>query len=306
MTLTKSESKKKSKALADQALQIYRSLDKNMMTSFKRQDFLYKIGNSTHIATLEKLVRELKIWQMSPGEKIQGKNLKEAEKVHQVIKQLKPKNQESNAKFYQAVKKYMKQSDVKIYNTGYRRHGKDVMQILFNRKMNREEINRIGNDLSHLFDSDASSIETVVRADRWHYTKPNELGEDYEFSEHPDYNGGKLLDFDEFDMTAFYITLGWKPRSKGGSLSGSDKPALQGYSDNNDCLYNCLKRILGNSLIWKTPEELRTFLKLPLNTLIDISNLEKIEKKLNIPIFCTGDYSYFSKLKSTCKAVHIK
>ena len=264
------------------------------MSQSKKQDYLFKIGNSTHIATLEKLVRELKMWEQSPGEKITGKNLKEVKKVHQVIKTLKPNNEESNGKFYSAVKKYMNQSDVKIYNTGYRRHGKDVMQILFKRKMNRDQINTVGNELSHMFDPDGSTIETVVRADRWHYMKSNELGEDYDFSEHPDYNGGKNLDFNEFDMTGFYITLGWKPKSRGG------------YSDNNDCLYNCLKRILGNSLIWKTPEELRAFLKIPLNTLIDISNLEKIEKKLNIPIFCTGDYSYFSKLKSTCKAVHIK
>ena len=160
----------------------------------------------------------------------------------------------------------MNQSIAKIFNTGYRRHGKDVMQVLFKRKMNREQINRVGNDLSHLFDSDGSTIETAVRSDRWHYMNTNELGEDYEFKENADYNGGKSLDFDTFDQTGFYITLGWRPKSKGG------------YSDNNDCLYNCLKRILGNSLIWKTPEEFRKFLKVPLNTLIDISNLEKVEK----------------------------
>ena len=114
MTLTKAESKKRSQQLADEALQIYRNLDKKLLSQSKKQDYLFKIGNSTHIATLEKLVRELKIWQQSPGEKITGKNLKEVKKVHQVINQLKPNNAESNSKFYSAVKKYMKLSDVKI------------------------------------------------------------------------------------------------------------------------------------------------------------------------------------------------
>ena len=53
MTLTKAESKKKSQALADEALQIYRNLDKKLLSQSKKQDYLFKIGNSTHIATLE-------------------------------------------------------------------------------------------------------------------------------------------------------------------------------------------------------------------------------------------------------------
>jgi hypothetical protein len=54
---SKAESKKRSQQLADEALQIYRNLDKKLLSQSKKQDYLFKIGNSTHSATLEKLVK---------------------------------------------------------------------------------------------------------------------------------------------------------------------------------------------------------------------------------------------------------
>ena len=80
-----------------------------------------------------------------------------------------------------------------------------------------------------------------------------------------------------------------------------------GASDNNnDCLYDCLKTILGDGLPWESPTAFKKFLKVPRCAKIGIDRIEEIENKLNnISINITGDFIYTSKLNAT-KIINLK
>jgi len=143
--------------------------------------------------------------------------------------------------------------------------------------MAKHEIEEIGTKISKVLKNEDGLIETSVRSDKWYYCGEVALGSNVKlFDLYDD------LTEDEYDQTAFFISA--SPATKGGN------------SKNNNCLYDCLFDYLGNNkLIWKTPEEMRKFLKVGLNEKIDISYIEQIEKKLNIPINVLGNHTYISK-----------
>jgi len=97
---------------------------------------------------------------------------------------------------------------------------------------------------------------------------------------------------DSFNQFVFYAY------EKSGSSGGSSK--------NNDCLYQCLSSVLYNDLPFKSDYDLKKFLKIPINSKVDISLISKIETKLkNIQINVTGDYVYISNIKSN-KVINLK
>ena len=130
--------------------------------------------------------------------------------------------------------------DVKIYNTGLRRNKKDVMEIIINSSMYKDEIEKIGTEISKILGNLDGLIETSIKSDKWYYCGQTNLGDDVHLYDIYD----ELIEV-SYDQTAFFI---------------SSSPGHQGGNDEtNDCLYNCLLSYFGHKLIWKTSEDFRKF-----------------------------------------------
>lgn len=68
-----------------------------------------------------------------------------------------------------------------------------------------------------------------------------------------------------------------------------------GNSKYNDCLYDCLKKVLRENLPWKTPEEFKTYLRIGRKDKVGIDLIPIIEKKLkDVRIEISGDFTYNS------------
>ena len=72
-----------------------------------------------------------------------------------------------------------------------------------------------------------------------------------------------------------------------------------GGNDNelNDCLFDCLKEVLGNKLII-TAEQLKQKLFLSRDAKINMSKLPAVEKSIHYKINLTGDYNKLSKFNA--------
>jgi len=103
-----------------------------------------------------------------------------------------------------------------------------------------------------------------------------------------DYNPEKE-DPEEFDHVHFYVQRA--------------PPARGGDSENNNCLYDCLREVIPMSkLPWKTPKDLKTFAGCEENAKIHFKQLGNIENRLNKPkikpkyaINLSGDHLYSSE-----------
>jgi hypothetical protein len=225
--------------------------------------------------SLGKVIRELSLFKKYKGPVVKA-NLTKLKKQDHLLSNLNIKSKAIQQK-YRQVLDVIGSKDVKILNTGLRRNKEDVIEIIIKRKMAKHEIEEIGTKISKVLKNEDGLIETSVKSDKWYYCGEVGLGSDVKlFDLYDD------LTEDEYDQTAFFISA--SPGTKGGN------------SKNNNCLYDCLFDYLGNKLIWKTPEEMRKLLKVGLNEKIDISYIEQIEKKINIPINVLGNHTYISKI----------
>jgi hypothetical protein len=80
-------------------------------------------------------------------------------------------------------------------------------------------------------------------------------------------------------------------------LTQYNKPSGGQNNKNNDCLYECLEKLIPNILskVFPTPESLKTFCGLQRNSLIPIKKIKDIENKLpNCKINVNGEYIYNS------------
>jgi len=96
------------------------------------------------------------------------------------------------------------------------------------------------------------------------------------------YNNGKAI------PKSFYFNVIFK-ETKGGS------------DDNNDCLYNCLEKLLPVKLKdkWKYPKNLKTYLKIKRNDMINANeHMDKIEQALKVQIFISGDITRIPKINA--------
>jgi len=181
---------------------------------------------------------------------------------------------------------------INIKKSGARYRGKDVIQVMVHQKnMNRETILEHINKVSHLLgkhDLNKGLIDVSVLGDKWYYQGQTTFGNDVAFrDEYDELNG------DSFNTFALYLSA--LPIS------------FMGQSKNNDCLYICLKQVMGNHLtkIFPEPVDFKKFLKLPYYAKIDLKYMEQIEKKLNVSINFTGDDQYTSKINSL-KVINLK
>ena len=176
-----------------------------------------------------------------------------------------------------------------------------VVRFNVNKKQTREQIEKLGNKISQMFKRDGvhGVMSIALRYDKgWRSGYFTPFGKDIELynpdmydEEHHNYTE----DQDEFNKFVLFF------------IESKDNQPLLGESINNDCLYECLKNVLYDNLIWNKPEDLKKFLGLSRNDKINIfEHLPKIEKKLvNIAINITGDFIYTSPIKGN-KIINIK
>ena len=91
-------------------------------------------------------------------------------------------------------------------------------------------------------------------------------------------------DQDEFHEFEMYIVE--TPKPKGGN------------SENNNCLYYCLKDILQDNIAWADGLQLKKFLNLKFKDKVPITMIPQIEAKQRVKINVTGDYVYISTFQS--------
>ena len=103
----------------------------------------------------------------------------------------------------------------------------------------------------------------------------------------------KFKDVNKFNSIVFYVHAKNKKLKVGGA--GID----------NDCLWYCINKAIPDFNPWKSPQDLKIFLRYQRNDMINIDCMEKIEKHIGkVGINITGDYTYTSKL-GLLKNIHL-
>jgi hypothetical protein len=77
-----------------------------------------------------------------------------------------------------------------------------------------------------------------------------------------------------------------------------------GADPHNDCLYNCLKQLLGDKFtdLWKYPSKLKKNLKLGREDMVNANeHIDIIEKRLKVQICITGDVSRIPRIETKLK-----
>lgn len=74
----------------------------------------------------------------------------------------------------------------------------------------------------------------------------------------------------------------------------------------NDCLFQCLKKVLLETMPWKYPASFKKYLKIDRNDLVDIAYMPQIENKLKtFRINVSGDHTYTSTRECT-RVINLK
>jgi len=156
-----------------------------------------------------------------------------------------------------------------------------------NRYYSRRKIDEIGNKISKFLQEEGVQgrlSNSLLFPFGWKSGFFSDIGDDVSLA-----NVERYLEFYEEPKTykkfQFYLTL--KPKAEGGN------------DYNNDCLYNCLHLYLFDRLPWKTPEELKKYLKLKRKDKVPITCIKKVEERLKTyAINIRGDYIYSSTIQS--------
>jgi hypothetical protein len=268
---------------------LFDKVKSNIKNSSTRIKYINKISDTINLNSVNKIIRELNlidkhdkpiIQKDLPKIKRHEIETERNKKYDPIINSLQLKN-ESNKNLYKRVLDVVGISPhVKVFNTKLRpsKSKNDIMQIMINKSMNKQEIENLGSRISQVFRLTKGAIQTSIRSNGWDYAGDIKLGQDV-----------KLFDLYDnviqgnYSSTSFFIRIFPEP--------------IGGTTPTNNCLYDCLLEYLGNRLIWKTSTDFRRFLKVKENEKIDIKYMKQIETKLNVNINVSGDYTYTGHLE---------
>lgn len=157
------------------------------------------------------------------------------------------------------------------------------------KKYNIKDVVALGNKFSQYMDKKkvrGKLMTSIVYGDLgWRSGYFTNIGDDIKLYSHAD-SGIEMDEPQNIRSFVFYMVL--KPRNAG----GNDKF--------NDCLYNCLRQLLHNSLPWKDGASFKKFLGLNRFDKVPIDLIPKIEQKLRtFQINVRGDYVYSSTIQSS-------
>ncbi len=223
------------------------------------------------------------------------RQLKQEKKVNNAIKRQSSllssigdeHNKTAYARILQVLSKYKNKSIVK---TGAIYKKREVIAINVKQTLEREQIIDKVNKISKLLGEYNRNglIDLSVKGDKWYYQGQAKFGDTINFRDEYD----ELNDNTFSEFTIYISTL---------------PNATMGNSSNNDCVYNCLLSVLGSRLLklFPNPIDLKKFLKVPYYSKIDVGHIELIEKKINVSINVSGDYTYSTKLSNN-KVINLK
>jgi hypothetical protein len=166
----------------------------------------------------------------------------------------------------------------------------------FNKPYTNKDIKKLGLKMSKLLDSYDidGDINTVLNYDGFVRTGiASRIGENIKiydpeemYDNRPnDFNRNLVDTVDNFNEVVFFVNV----KNKNAEFGGNSKF--------NDCFWFCLNNGIPDFNPWKTPEELKSFLKIGRCDLIGLKDIERIEKKIGkIGINVSGDCYYLSKL----------
>lgn len=106
-----------------------------------------------------------------------------------------------------------------------------------------------------------------------------------------------MVDDYEWEDTDRFLIYAWKPTN-----------AIGGTNEKNDCLFNCIQRLLSSYRLpkdFKTDLHLKNYLKLNPCDKVPLNKIPIIEDKLKININVTGDHSYTSPNKYKHQTLHL-
>ena len=128
------------------------------------------------------------------------------------------------------------------------------------------------------------------------------FGSDVNLCMDDDYEGSEILDgicqsVKNFKDVRYFIAI--EP-----DVKPNIKKVKLGDSLKNDCLYNCLKKVMPQYIPWVKAEGLKKWLKIKRDEKIDTDRLPEIEKHLGVGINITGEFEYESMLESNLQ-IHL-
>ena len=161
--------------------------------------------------------------------------------------------------------------------------GKEVLQFHLKGKFTKDDIQKLGNKVSKSMMGANGEIAIAMKFDYgWMSGYFNPFGEPVKLY---DFSYEDIEDQVEFEEIIIYML--------------EDPATAGGVSNNNDCLYDCLKHYLNDNLPWKEPVDLKRFLKIGRRDKVDYKMIPLIEAKLKTyAINLSGDHSYISPTKS--------
>lgn len=285
--------KKEQKAeLKNEALMLLKTT--TGLSKLARQKLLEQI-NSNHDAKIKSVINKLKVVPtVDKGVKIGLGDLKSQKKINTIIKDI---DAFSHGALSKTARILLPFKNMQIKQLALKAKGNKFVQVAIKQRMNKDEIIALGTKLSKTFKSSGmnGSFNISVMTDYGpRYGHTNNFGEEADIFNHSVYDN--IPEQDTYkSVSIFFIETVLKPTSGGAT-----------NDNNNNCLYDCLSSVLYNKLCWKTPEQLKLYLKINVQAKIDISKMPLIEKALkNIQINVSGDHTYISTVNSV-KIINLK
>jgi len=194
-------------------------------------------------------------------------------------------------------KKLGKYAPKQIYIKNLKYAGKEIVAIKFDKNklldtnFTIKKIQKIGDDFTQYLQRKGVNgkmmITTLYGDLGWRSGELRDIGEDVYLYDPDDYYDNNNIEKPK-NIKSFYMFIKLGNKAQG----GNDK--------HNDCLYNCLEKyIFDLERYFKSPADLKKFLKLNRDDKIPVSCLDKIEEKLKTyQINVRGEYIRSSTVKT--------
>ncbi len=175
--------------------------------------------------------------------------------------------------------------------------GNPIKQVTYKGKFSKKEVQQLANKVKQHLKQNEKLMVTLnygpqigPKSSKW-ATRQSHAVELYNAN---DYNDNVIVP-NTFYKINFYVQKG--PATKGGD------------SENNNCLYNCLREVIPMSdLPWKIPIDLKKFVGCKENAKIDFNQLGNIENRLGkkYAIHLTGDHIHTSLNNDAIYNINLK
>ena len=227
------------------------------------------------------------------------------EDLERELKELKKKNKDIKKRTFKHhnAKKILKRLDKKLSDFKYtvqpskaRYRGHNVLQIKVNadqygkhNQFNRKQIKNIGKTISKTLKRNGVTGYITTNLDfngGFRSGLQTKIGKNINIYDAGEYDEDEKAFVNEqkyFKKMIFYVFV--------------NAPNAGGKDKFNDCLYNCISYYIPKYNPFRSPEEMKRFLKIGRNEPVSIDRFEELEGKMKmVGFYVSGDHTYISKL----------